>query len=350
MIANNRISLLKEANKVATQYKPKKQEILVRPNSKTKHNDIKQIPENKENNNQYNMRPAKIKSPTSLKKSPSDSSIHTAHMTDIELQNINSFEEYGNSILSYLIEYENKFPTDNCLSKHEITPNLRSKMVDWMIEVLTNFKCRDLTLYLAVKIMDRFLKISPTKQVSDLHIVGVTSMFMASKYEDIYPLRMQMVYEKIAHKKVSVEAIKNMEKEVMTALGSSLGIPTTFEFLRLYFRYIKVVEYKQFIEQMSFYLAKACLHDYEFCKFKVSLIAAACIYVAFKICEQLNKVSMIDHELVNTLCELSSVTETILMECSQKVLNDAQNFEKQFPGLENLKKTHFVNLANFLNK
>ena len=64
-------------------------------------------------------------------------------------------------------------------------------MIDWMIEVLTNFKCRDLTFFLAAKIMDRYCYSTKTpKKISDLHTMGVTSMFISSKYEDIYPLRM----------------------------------------------------------------------------------------------------------------------------------------------------------------
>ena len=61
-------------------------------------------------------------------------------------------------------------------------------MVDWMIEVLTNFKCDDQTFFLAVSLLDRYFKLKPeTREVGDLHILGVTCMFMASKYEDIYP-------------------------------------------------------------------------------------------------------------------------------------------------------------------
>jgi hypothetical protein len=30
-------------------------------------------------------------------------------------------------------------------------------MIDWMIEVLTNFKCEDQTFFLAVSLMDRYL-------------------------------------------------------------------------------------------------------------------------------------------------------------------------------------------------
>ena len=31
-------------------------------------------------------------------------------------------------------------------------------MVDWMIEVLTNFKCEDQTFFIAVNLLDRYLK------------------------------------------------------------------------------------------------------------------------------------------------------------------------------------------------
>lgn len=46
------------------------------------------------------------------------------------------------------------------------------------------------------------------REIADLHLIGVTSMFIASKYEDIYPLKMKMVFEKIAHKKLSIDKIK----------------------------------------------------------------------------------------------------------------------------------------------
>ena len=42
---------------------------------------------------------------------------------------------------------------------------------------------------MSVSLLDRFFKnkLDP-KEISDLHIIGVTSMFIASKYEDIYPV------------------------------------------------------------------------------------------------------------------------------------------------------------------
>ena len=52
-------------------------------------------------------------------------------------------KEYGKDIDKYTRLLEQEFLTTNCLINHKITPTLRARMVDWMIEVLTNFKCDD---------------------------------------------------------------------------------------------------------------------------------------------------------------------------------------------------------------
>jgi hypothetical protein len=112
-------------------------------------------------------------------------------------------------------------------------------MVDWMIEVLTNFKCDDQTFFLAVSLMDRYFKTkNEMREVSDLHIIGVTTMFIASKYEDIYPLKMKMVFEKIAHKKLSIEKIKGLEMEVLKVINYRIPSPTSLDFLKVYLKWV----------------------------------------------------------------------------------------------------------------
>lgn len=71
-------------------------------------------------------------------------------------------------------------------------------------------------------------------EISDLHVVGVTSMFVASKFEDIYPLKMKTVYEKIAHKKLEIEKIKSLELEIMKSINYKIHAPTVLDFLKVY--------------------------------------------------------------------------------------------------------------------
>jgi hypothetical protein len=42
------------------------------------------------------------------------------------------------------------------LKNHEVSGKIRAKMVDWMIEVLSSYKCQDQSLFKAVQLMDRF--------------------------------------------------------------------------------------------------------------------------------------------------------------------------------------------------
>lgn len=79
-----------------------------------------------------------------------------------------------------------------------------------------------------------------------------------------------------------------------------------------------------------------------------SLLAVGAIYVALKICEQLKKKEFINALVVSRLIQISKMSEEKILEVSQKVLYLAQNFDKEFPGLENLKKTHFGIITQML--
>ena len=114
-------------------------------------------------------------------------------------------------------------PLDSFLKRHTITPTLRSKMVDWMIEVLSSYKMSEESFFRSTMLMDLFLKTSPMiQEVNDLHLIGVSSMFTACKYEEIHPFRLSLVYEKIARKKFTKNDILKKEAEIINTLNFSL--------------------------------------------------------------------------------------------------------------------------------
>jgi hypothetical protein len=147
--------------------------------------------------------------------------------TDYERQNLNVDFELGRDIVQYLrsVEHIMIYDSSNCLQKHDISAKVRSRMIDWKIEVLTNFKCDDQTFFISVNLMDRYLKLkgnaAQTLAVSELHILGVTCMFIASKFEDIYPLKMKTMHEKIAYEKLQINDIKELELDNITPSNSN---------------------------------------------------------------------------------------------------------------------------------
>jgi len=67
---------------------------------------------------------------------------------------------YTNDIHEYLRSLEHKFPIkEGYLIGQEVTPKMRSVLVDWLVEVHQQFRLMQETLYLTVAIIDRFLQV-----------------------------------------------------------------------------------------------------------------------------------------------------------------------------------------------
>ena len=125
------------------------------------------------------------------------------------------------------------------MANHELKANFRARMVDWMVEVLriafSNI-CGDQTLFIAVSILDRYIQACEMRgqvfKPSDLHLTGVTCMFIASKYEDVQPLLLKTVFNKIGHTKIPQESILDKELDILKAIGFKIGgAPTPYEFI-----------------------------------------------------------------------------------------------------------------------
>ena len=102
------------------------------------------------------------------------------------------------------------------LKGHKITKEYRTKMTDWLIEVCTSFKCSQRTYFLSATILDKYLTASHHHGIvlenKDIHKGGVVAIYLASKYEDVFPLHSKIVSEKIAHNAISPLQIVGMER------------------------------------------------------------------------------------------------------------------------------------------
>ncbi len=56
-------------------------------------------------------------------------------------------------------------------------------------------------------------------------------MHIASKYEDVQPLLMKTVFNKIGHQKLPKEKIIAKEQDILRSLGFKIGAPTSLEFI-----------------------------------------------------------------------------------------------------------------------
>lgn len=91
--------------------------------------------------------------------------------------------QYAMDIFNYLKGREQMFKIEPYMQRQpQLTPWMRTLLVDWMVEVQETFELNHETLYLAVKIVDIYLG-KLVVQKEKLQLLGAAALFMACKYD-----------------------------------------------------------------------------------------------------------------------------------------------------------------------
>jgi len=195
-----------------------------------------------------------------------------------ETVDIFSVPEYSQDIYCYLREAEVKhLPKWNYMSKQpDITHSMRAILVDWLVEVAEEYKLQTETLYLAVSYIDRFLSYMSVQRAK-LQLVGTACMFIASKYEEIYPPDVgEFVY--ITDDTYNKRQVLRMEHLVLKVLGFNLSAPSSHLFVSQFAQMSKTDEKTQ---HLAMYLNELSLMSGEnFLRYTPSLVAAASLALA----------------------------------------------------------------------
>jgi len=199
---------------------------------------------------------------------------------DIESKDDPVFDcpEYANDIYKYLLEFEKQTrPKPKYMTKQpDINMNMRAILADWLVEVAEEYKLHDETLYLAVNYIDRFLSQMSVLR-GKLQLVGTAAMFIAAKFEEIYPPELgEFVY--ITDDTYSKKQVLRMEHLILKVLNFEMATPTPGVFLR---RFNKWVSSDDTTESLSKYLAELTVVDGDpFLQYSPSVVAAASVCLA----------------------------------------------------------------------
>ena len=185
--------------------------------------------------------------------------------------------EYVHEIFEYMKELEiSTMPNANYMDNQgELEWKMRGILVDWLLEVHTRFRLLPETLFLAVNIIDRFLSCKVV-QLDRLQLVGVTAMFIASKYEEVLSPHVQN-FVHVADDGFKDVEILSAERFILAALDYDLSYPNPMNFLR---RISKADEYNIHTRTLGKYLLEIGCLDHRFLKHPPSLVAAAAMYLA----------------------------------------------------------------------
>lgn len=185
--------------------------------------------------------------------------------------------EYVHEIFDYMKELEiTTMPNPDYMDNQgELEWKMRGILVDWLLEVHTRFRLLPETLFLAVNIIDRFLSCKVV-QLDRLQLVGVTAMFIASKYEEVLsPHVTNFVH--VADDGFPESEILSAERFVLSSLDYDLSYPNPMNFLR---RISKADNYDIQTRTLGKYLLEIGCLDHRFLKYPPSHVAAAAMYLS----------------------------------------------------------------------
>lgn len=200
--------------------------------------------------------------------------------------------EYATEIFEYLqrLEVQTTPNSDYMSHQDDLEWKTRGVLVDWLIEVHTRFHLLPETLFLAVNIIDRFLS-EKVVQLDRLQLVGITAMFIASKYEEVLSPHVEN-FKRIADDGFSEAEILSAERFILTTLDYDLSYPNPMNFLR---RVSKADAYDIQCRTIGKYLLEVSLLDHRLMSVPPSHCAAAAMYLARSMLER--------GEWVRTCCD-----------------------------------------------
>lgn len=194
--------------------------------------------------------------------------------------NIQYVTEYQDEIFSHLISLEDRIRIDPeyMMRQLDISEKMREILIDWLVDVHLKFKLLSETLFLTVMIIDRYLQ---RVQISreQLQLVGISSLLIACKYEEIYPPELKsFVY--ITDNAYKKEDVLNMERNILETLDYDITYPTPLRFmeilcLKLNYFNDKVKQYKML------YILELTLNRLNFYKYTfIELVISAEVIVS----------------------------------------------------------------------
>ena len=210
-------------------------------------------------------------------------------------QNKIIINKLGVDIFTYNKILEVKLIPSNFLFRHKLVPEIRTKMVNWMCEIFYAYNSDFQTYFIAVDIMDKY--INNSRKIiynEDIHLIGITCIFIASKYEDYIPFSMKNIISEIAKNKYKENDIINKEKEILKEINFDIISVSTYDFVNIFIYDLKMNNIKA-VKSLDLYkhlhhMRKTCLFlsqmlllDELFSSYESSLKALCCLICSYDV-------------------------------------------------------------------
>ena len=278
-------------------------------------------------------------------KSTIDKIINTIHHLSFDeneegLFNVNKnnpLNEYIKEIMSNLMKDElinrpdySKFPKlfhkDNNAT---ITYLKRFSFINFFILFQQELPLSQETFYLCLNLFDRYIEKtrSEKKKNLDLNLIALTCIFIAAKYEEIYPPKLKNFLYIFRNSYIKRD-IYLKEEEILSKLNFDILTISPYLFLSKFcfydnFSYTESKYDKELCFQCAQFLLELFLIEPLFCQMKPSLQAATCIYLSRKLLKYDKRMNNVWN---NELTYITSYDEVNIKENIEIALKVLKNF------------------------
>ncbi len=195
----------------------------------------------------------------------------------------------------------------------DINEKMRAILIDWLVEVHQRFNLTSETLFLAINIIDRYISYREILR-TQLQLVGVASLFIACKYEEILcPDIRDFVY--ITDKTYSKSEILKMERDILTALNFDVTVPTSF-------RMFEIIALNFNFNEIEFaygsFLLESFLIDPKYHNYNPSIISCAIAYIIMK---------MNNYANYQDVYKIITCNQKTLKDCAKEIFYFSSNLE-----------------------
>ena len=249
-------------------------------------------------------------------------------------------KEYINIIYHNLLLEENKgiipYPDySKIISQKEINEQMRSILIDWIIDVHYKFNFTDETLFMTVLIIDRYISYKSISK-KKFQLLGITALLISCKHEEIIlPKIEDFIY--ITDNAYVKEDVFDMENHILDILNFNLIAPSPikfYEYLALKFEFDK----KKIL--LGKYLMESFMVDINYVKFRASVIACASIYIVMKYYKMKNYKEAYNKKYYNInendISDKKFKNEADIKECAKDICIF----------VDNVNKTNFLSCKN----
>ena len=241
-------------------------------------------------------------------------------------------KEYLNIIYHNLLQEEHRgivpIPDyQKIISQKEINGQMRSILIDWLIDVHYKFDLTDETLFMTVLIIDRYISYKPISKLR-FQLLGITSLLLSCKYEEIMlPKIEDFIY--ITDNAYIKKDVIDMENDILDVLNFDLIFPSPikfYEYLALNFDFDR----KKFL--MGKYLMESFMVDINWVKYRASVIACSCIYIVMKYYKMENYKEAYDRKYYNLneydVNDIKYQNELDIKDCAKDICVFVDNVNK----------------------